>query len=151
MKKEKKSWRTGTVAICAVLPATALLVVLAMILYPSVMAKREKAQLVKKLDRIAAAEDVSVLVSGMADYGYGTEADSGETYTSGSDAAVYVRALADAMRSARYLGRENAPGGSWDTRIRALGDGESVTVFRTSDQKIYFTRGITQFVFGISD
>lgn len=146
-KKQKESTSGKAVWICAALPVAALLVIVGIIIYPSVMARRERTKLADRLDTIAAAGDAAVLVTGMSDFGYGTEADSGESYTEGSEAAEYVRVLAAELRGAKYLRREDAAGGNWDLRVRATGGGESVTLYRTEGDEIYFTRGITRFVF----
>ena len=82
-----------------------------------------------------------------AEMGYGGTADGGEELTEGEPASDYARDLAARFMNAGYLRREDASGGNWDTRVRFSGNGDTVTVYLTSGNTIYFTRGITRFIF----
>lgn len=143
--ESKKS--AGFIAVCVSIPALALLFVLALLIYPSVMAKRERRDIVRRLDAVADAADVSCLVTAMGDFGYGV-GDEGESFTEGEAASEYVRELSDMLGTAIYSGRSDESIGSFDTRIRIEGGGDSITLYRTDDV-IYFMRGITRFDFKI--
>lgn len=143
----KKGGVRAVPIVCAATVLAALIVVLFLVLYPSVMARRERTRLAERISAIADASDCAVLRTAMSDYGYGGTADGGEELVEGEQASAYARDLAARFTNAKYLRREDASGGNWDTRVRFSGNGDTVTVYLTSDNTIYFTRGITRFVF----
>lgn len=143
----KKS--AGFTAVCISIPVLAVLLVLALLIYPTIMAKHERSEIVRGLYAAAEAEDVSCLVTAMGDFGLGV-GDEGESFTEGEAAAQYARELADLLAAADYDGRSDEQMGSFDTRIRIEGGGDSITLYRTADV-IYFMRGITRFDFKISE
>ena len=146
-EKPKKGGTRAVPLICAATILAELIVVLFLVFYPSVMARRERTRLAERINAIADASDCTVLRTVMSDYGYGGTADGGEELTEGEPASDYARDLAARFMNAGYLRREDASGGNWDTRVRFSGNGDTVTVYLTSDNTIYFTRGITRFIF----
>lgn len=146
MTAESKK-KSGFIAVCISIPVIALILVIALLIYPSVMAKRERGKLANRLEVVADASDITCLVTAMGDFGYGV-GDEGERFTEGEEAAQYARELAALISAADYSGRSDESIGSFDTRIRIEGGGDSITVYRT-DELIYFIRGITRFEFKI--
>ena len=146
-EKTKKGGTRAVPIICAATILAALIVVLFLAFYPSVMARRERTRLAERINAIADASDCTVLRTVMSDYGYGGTADGGEELTEGEPASAYARDLAARFMNAGYLRREDASGGNWDTRVRFSGNGDTVTDYLTSDNTIYFSRGITRFIF----
>ena len=72
----KKGGVRAVPIVCAATVLAALIVVLFLVLYPSVMARRERTRLAERISAIADASDCAVLRTAMSDYGYGGTADS---------------------------------------------------------------------------
>ena len=98
----KKGGVRAVPIVCAATVLAALIVVLFLVLYPSVMARRERTRLAERISAIADASDCAVLRTAMSDYGYGGTADGGEELVEGEQASAYARDLA--ARFMRMLG-----------------------------------------------
>lgn len=145
---EKKSNGIALKIICAAIPLAALLIVLFCVLYPSAMARRERSAIVDRLESLTPDPAVSATVTDMSSYDLGITDEDSEVIFEKEDAAALAARLAEALKEAKYSGKKDAPGGSWDTRIRIFSaSGDSVTLYLADDGRLYFVRGVTRFYF----
>lgn len=135
--------------ICAAIPTAALLIVLGLVLYPSMMARAQLGALSRRAAEIAEADTATVLVTHVTYQTFFDTEESDETLYEGDEARELARRIADAFSEAEYLRRVDAEGGNFDTRVR-LGDevGENAVFYYCENGEIYFAKGITRFYFG---
>ncbi len=150
-KDSKKSASSHTFAIiCAAIPTAALLIVLGLVLYPSMMARAQLGALSRRAAEIAEADSATVLVTHVTYQTLFESEESDETLYEGDEARAMAGRIADALSKAEYLRRVDAEGGNFDTRVR-LGDevGENAVFYYCENGEIYFSKGITRFYFGL--
>lgn len=118
----------------------ALLLVLFLIIYPRARAAAEMKQIRADLAGEIAALQLTDPMGGI------------EVLLEGDAARETAALLRCALDGAKFAASRDSRSGNWDVRVIAiLPDGARVSLYLTDSGEIYFSRGLTQFVFSLPD